>query len=215
MVLVQHETEGVLLHIQVLVTSVNKSICSTVRSYCSWNFTSSLSFLLTEPRSVSCTDWLCVSWSNVWWIMCGEPVDASTAPHLESTEPYSAPAPRRWRSECKCRRRRLPGRRLQHSGGWRVLGTGRRGLGLATRLLKSGLWPFRRVRKHIHQIFWTLYVRGDQQWRSSSLISVGVAHQMECWASQTAPDTDLELGSRHPEPSTAVSSTSTKTFHQS
>lgn len=31
-VLVQHETEGVLLHIQVLVTSVNKSICSTVRS---------------------------------------------------------------------------------------------------------------------------------------------------------------------------------------
>lgn len=72
MVLVQHETEGVLLHIQVLVTSVNKSICSTVRSYCSWKITSSLSFLLTEPSSVSCTDWLCVSWSNVWWIMCGE-----------------------------------------------------------------------------------------------------------------------------------------------
>lgn len=80
-VLVQHETEGVLLHIQVLVTSVNKSICSTVRSDWSWNITSSSSFLPTEPSSVSCTGWLCVSWSNVfggwcvasWWRFYGAP----------------------------------------------------------------------------------------------------------------------------------------------
>lgn len=44
--------------------------------------------------------------------------DASRV-RLESTGPYSVPAPRRSRSECKCRRRCLPGRRLQHKeGGW-------------------------------------------------------------------------------------------------
>lgn len=176
---VQHETEGVPLHIQVLNTSVNRSICSTVCSYCSWNITSS-SFLLTEQSSVSCTDSLCMLKclvGNVWWAG-----DASMALHLESIEPYSVPAPRRWRSECKCRRRCLPGWRLQHRGGCRE----QWGVGVRVSYRTFQIWIILiYVNKHIRQIFLTLYVRGDQQRRSPFLISARVVHQMECRVSQT------------------------------
>lgn len=54
---------------------------------------------------------------------------------LESTEPCSVPAPPQSRAECKCPRRCLPGRCLQHKEG--VLGTAGARKRFAARLLSS------------------------------------------------------------------------------
>lgn len=69
--------------------------------------------------SVRCTDSVSRNNNNnkkksSWRVLRG---DVSMVLHLESTVLYSAPAPRWSWSECKCRRRCRPGRRLQHSEG--------------------------------------------------------------------------------------------------
>ena len=145
---------------------------------------------------MSCTDSLCISWSNAWWVMCGElvmPLWLSIwNPQnlilllLHDGEDLSANVSDATWLDDGCNTGRL------------------------LKTVNGG--------KHTCQIFLTLYVRGDKQWRSSSLIFVSrrPSHGMLAVLGRLLlqpPSLNLDLIIQNSHTCSTLSKW-TKTFHQ-